>query len=445
MSNERLTRQELSWLLAQEARGAARSLREGVTLLTQPPPPGEQHKQPEVTTSLDALDDAINRLGELQIGHPSAKARRGRIDLAALLCEVAPHARIAMEPGAGVEVMGEEGEMKRMLHLLVSQTNASGASGSAGASDVEIRRHGDWVKVSVDLGPDRSPTAAMERRWLSRMATRHGGRLELEGGLQVMWLPADDAGNEVAELKRELEQAQQLGEAYARELAQVFSSGTLTSAPPPPPEAGEAGPTLEALVGAITAMERQLGGWLDGVKSDLTEPDSNERITKRLAAAGDVVTELSHVAACPFDEEDSHVDVVEMIKRVIGEHEARAARRGVRIDVKLPEVLRFETREGVLRTIVHALLDHAISASPRDATVRVHLSAELPLELTVCDGGPLVPEPSREDFLRRRIDPSSVGRPDGVALLVGQSAAGLLGGRLSCGDYGGTSALILRI
>src|SRR5690349_23478874 len=35
----RLTRQELGWLLAQEARGAAKILRQDVTLLSQPPPP----------------------------------------------------------------------------------------------------------------------------------------------------------------------------------------------------------------------------------------------------------------------------------------------------------------------------------------------------------------------------------------------------------------------
>ena len=60
VSNERLTRQELSWLLAQEARGAAKALREGVSAMTQPPPPGNEvtiQHTPEVETSLDALDD----------------------------------------------------------------------------------------------------------------------------------------------------------------------------------------------------------------------------------------------------------------------------------------------------------------------------------------------------------------------------------------------------
>jgi hypothetical protein len=41
VSKGKLTRQELGWLLTQEATGAAERLRKGVTALTQaPPPPG---------------------------------------------------------------------------------------------------------------------------------------------------------------------------------------------------------------------------------------------------------------------------------------------------------------------------------------------------------------------------------------------------------------------
>src|SRR5688500_5593079 len=105
VSNERLTRQELSWLLAQEARGAAKALREGVGSLQQPQ---RMDSMAPVETTLDELDDAIGKLSELQSG-PRSAARRGRIDLAALLYQVAPNARISMQPGEGTEVFGEEG------------------------------------------------------------------------------------------------------------------------------------------------------------------------------------------------------------------------------------------------------------------------------------------------------------------------------------------------
>ncbi len=234
-------------MLAQEARGAARALREGVQQLTQPPPPAASvqiHEAPAVETNLDALDDAIARLGELQMGARVA-ARRGRIDLGALVCEVMPNARVAMDTGSGTEVFGEEQELRRMLLLLVSQTNSSPIDNESARSDVEIKRDGDWVKISVELGPDSSATAELERRWLSRMATRHGGRLELEGGTQTLLLPADRASDEMAELRKELEQAQQLGEAYARELAVAFAETSQLPSEPraasvPPPRAATA-------------------------------------------------------------------------------------------------------------------------------------------------------------------------------------------------------------
>ena len=156
------------------------------------------------------MEDAINMLSALNSGTRGKKARRGRIDLAALLYEVAPNARIAIEPGAGTEVFGEESDMRRMFHMLVNQdSNAQG-----GPSEVEIRRQGEWVKIAVQLGPEQQVGAAdVERRWLARMATRYGGWTELEGGTQAIFLPADGASDqrEVVELRKELVQAQQLG------------------------------------------------------------------------------------------------------------------------------------------------------------------------------------------------------------------------------------------
>src|SRR5687767_3172671 len=60
---ERLTRHEISWLLAQEARGAAKTLRTEVQELRAP---GEVRPTPApVQTTLDALDDTIEMLSAL--------------------------------------------------------------------------------------------------------------------------------------------------------------------------------------------------------------------------------------------------------------------------------------------------------------------------------------------------------------------------------------------
>src|SRR3984957_17085525 len=103
MSKGKLTRQELGWLLTQEAQGAAERLRKGVSALTQaPPPPGIDPSGVDAT--LSALDDAMKMLSNLHAQPVSVRGRRGRIDLASLLWEVAPEARVAIAPGAGTEV-----------------------------------------------------------------------------------------------------------------------------------------------------------------------------------------------------------------------------------------------------------------------------------------------------------------------------------------------------
>jgi two-component system, OmpR family, sensor kinase len=208
LHSERLTRQELTWLLTQEARTAAEKLRKGVLAgpeirgATIPPAPSFE---PE----LDALDDAMKMLATLYAGG-STRSRRGRIDLAALLYEVAPSARVSIEPGSGTEVFGDETELRRMLQVLVGSTNPASSGAETGTPELSIRREGSEIRVSVVLGPDSSANAGTERAWLSRMAIRYGGRLELERGMASIMLPADGATDqrEVQDLRRELEAAQ---------------------------------------------------------------------------------------------------------------------------------------------------------------------------------------------------------------------------------------------
>ena len=232
VSKGRLTRQELGWLLTQEAQGAAERLRRGVQVLkTKPPPPPSQPPEEEpssppsqpalgVEASLAALDDVMQMLSSLHAKPAAGRGRRGRIDIASLIWEVAPEARVAIEPGSGTEVFCDEGEIRRMLHVLLGH-------GSGLGSSVTIKRDGDEVRVAVALGPDSSATAETERAWLSRMAIRYGGRYELEGGLESLTLPAGDASarDENDALRKELDEARKQGEAYARELAAVFAQG----------------------------------------------------------------------------------------------------------------------------------------------------------------------------------------------------------------------------
>jgi len=445
VSQERLTRQELSWLLAQEARGAAKALREGVQQLAHPAPPEvsiSEAEAPAVETNLDALDDAISRLSELQMGQTS-KARRGRIDLASLLCEVVPNARIAMETGSGTEVFGEESELRRMLHLLVSRTNSSPADAEPTRTDIDIKRDGDWIRVSVELGPDSSATAELERRFLSRMATRHGGRLELERGMETLILPADRATEEVAELRKELEQAQQLGEAYARELAAVFATADgaepKTSTLPPPPGSER----LELLVTAAQALVRQLRTWLEGARSDVSraseelgaETEIATQLTWRISSFQELFAELERLAGHATREAPAQVDLAAELKEIVQSAESRAARHGVSIELDTPDTLEVSTLLETFTLAARGLLDQAIAATPRDGRVKVRLTGNAnAYALAVEDGGPVVANANRRDLLRGRADPSALGRPEGLGLVVADAAASVLGGAISIGE-----------
>ncbi len=270
MSKGRLTRQELGWLLTQEAQGAAERLRTGVATLTRPPRAPDARGVPEaavVDETLSALDDTMKMLSSLHAQPIGIRGRRGRIDVASLLWEVGPEARVSIEPGSGTEVFGDEAELRRMFHVMLGH-------GSGTGSTVAIRREADEVVVRVALGPDSSATADTERAWLSRMAIRYGGRYELEGSTEVLALPADgvESRDDLARLRKELEEAKRQGETYARELAAVWTAGeeALSSAhlSSNPPEGQDRYGAVTRLAGGVAATLR---GMLSPVGRELTE------------------------------------------------------------------------------------------------------------------------------------------------------------------------------
>jgi hypothetical protein len=420
---ERLTRHEISWLLAQEARGAARVLRTEVDQLRAP---GElRPTPPPVETTLDALDDTIEMLSALNTG-ARGKPRRGRIDLASLLVEIAPNARVAIAPGAGTEVFGDEAELRRMLLMLVSQ--ASGRGPAETEIEVRIRRQGDYVRVSADLGPDTAALGELERRWLSRMALRHGGSVELEGGTHSILLQADGAidQREVTELRKELEQAQQLGEAYARELASVLAAGDVRTEAPP---ASRGDPErFQGVQSLASATHRALRGLLDGLREALEKRDSawNEALaeaTHRLHTAQELVAELGGAVDCSLEGERETLDLGARLRELAAQLEPRAARAQVEIRIGAGAGMTLRAARAPFDLLLKSLLNHAIAATPRGGEVVAEAHrTELGLVLAVSDGGPPVPEASRWETIRHRLDPTSLGRPAGVSLVLADAA-----------------------
>jgi two-component system OmpR family sensor kinase len=459
----KLTRQELGWLLTQEAQGAAERLRKGVTALTQaPPPPGADVSGVDAT--LSALDDTMRMLTSLHNRPSNARGRRGRIDVASLLWEVAPEARVSIEPGSGTEVVGDESELRRMLHVMLGHGSGSG-------SVVTIKRDGDEVVTGVGLGPDSSVTADTERAWLSRMAIRYGGRYELVGGQEVLALPAQgvDARDDVAQLRKELDEARKQGEAYARELAAVWAAGeeppvAQSSYPPPATPAAARHGAVARFAGGVAATLR---GTLSPVGRELAElrnvagagrkssPDLEaaarsdvderlEAIRRKLLSVQDFVAELAAVGESDPNELQREVDLVDAARAELRALEARASRTGVDVRIQtLPEEgMRAPARVSprAVGVLLRSLLSHAIAATPRGSTVLVTIFAPtegeqgLGARVVVDDSGTILPASARRALLALEVEPGTFGRPSGVALFVASEIAAAQGGLLEVGD-----------
>jgi hypothetical protein len=410
--NERLTRQELSWLLTQEAKGAADRLRKGVQILTKPPPeppPRKSDRPPQserpltlssassslagaargseegegLESTLDMLEGAMQKLSQLY-GPATARGRRGRVDVAALLWEIAPNAKVQLAPGAGTEVLSDESELRRMLHVLLGQASQSGVGG---AQIITLKRDGTEVRLSVALGPDTAPISPAERAWLSRMAIRFGGRYELEGASEVLIFPADDdQKQEVKTLRKELEAAKAQGEMYARELAAVFSEPTLSERPPPSTIApsGAGGPLaklnaltpiarisdafaeeLRAILAPLGALRMKLEGDLEGAPDPVAE-SLFAQLSDSLVRGADLLSLTRQMARVTSDIAPIPVDLTQIARDEAAQSAIAFGARGVALTHAIAEDAPSIVLHGLpsaLRTVVAEMLDRALRAA----------------------------------------------------------------------------------
>ncbi len=447
----RLTRQELGWLLTQEAQGAAERLRVGVQVLkTNAPPAPDVHISETgghgLDATLDALDDAMKMLSSLHQtpGAPRGGGRRGRIDLAALIWEVAPDARVSIEPGHGTEVFGEEGELRRMVHVLVGHSTGVGSA-------VTIKREGDDVRLSVMLGPDSSTIAETERAWVSRMAIRYGGRYELEGGAEVLSLPADGVSEkkERESLRKELDEARKQGEVYARELAAVIAQGEETATPSTIPPAmhmlpaGERFASLAKFAGGVAAELRTIlaptAKHLGPHKAG--EEDPMPVIARAVSRAQDFVAALGALGDLHQEEETKLVDLGETARQAARALGGRADRAEVKIEIVSPSSTdralgsaRIGPRAALVLT--RELLVQAIAASPRGSVVTLTIDAvgDLFPRVTVDDAGAPLPTSARRAFVALEVEPGTYGRPTSLPFYVANEIASWQGATLELGD-----------
>lgn len=383
MTLGRLTRHELGWLLTQEARGAAQKLRVEVTELRSTGTDSDEDRASSLPgeLSLDQLDNAIDVLSQLQ-AEPRTR-RKGLLDLAAILYELAPDWQVMLEPGAGTQVSGDEEEYRRMLQVLLTQSGVGNLAENTPA--VEVRRDGDWVRVSTALGPDVASTGELERRWLSRMAVRLGGRYELLGKSQSLVLPADnDDRVELKALREELLQAQQLGQSYAIELAQALS-------------------TADRGLAEETRSAHEAVRWALAVAA---------------AAGPDALPVLAALARVDRTEAARPIALSEALAVALPSVEAFARGRSVTVSVQ-PTELACEARPTLLAAQLELALRHAVATTAEHGTVSVQtMRKESVVRIEIEHGAEFGP-----GLEVRVAPPSSLEAPQSLSLLAAATLA----------------------
>jgi hypothetical protein len=379
-------------------------------------------------------------LGDLEAPVQAGKDRRGRIDVAALLFVLAPEARISLEPGAGTEVFGVESDMKRMLGVLLGQP---GSLGSNSPSGISVRRDGDWVRISVEMGPEGTPRSDLESRWLSRMALRQGGRVEFERGKLALLLPAHSASEkrEIEQLRKELEQAQRLGAVYARELAESFGNWNSPAATPTAVSQHSAD-RLQVLAGLVTPIRRMLRPFVDELRDELKQlgplaGDGQAKVVSLSRKANMVhewLAELDKVVTSADSAETSTLKLSDLIPTVTSQLALLAEKAGVTIDWSAASDTSVHANTSVLELLLHALFQQAILATPVGQVVKISAKREaIGIVLIVEDGGPLIPEPALVDLQTGAAVPQSLGRPAELMWLIAGACAENLGIHLGAG------------
>jgi signal transduction histidine kinase len=276
------------------------------------------------------------------------------------------------------------------------------------------------------------------------MATRYGGRLELDGSTQTLVLAADTdpQRREVESLRKELAAAQAQGEAYARELAAVFKGGDTFSgggstvaqatAPRPSRLPASMGDGLAVLVAAVRALSGDLRGILAAIGRDIAPlrdqggdvGDIAASVGRHVTGASEVVADLARLGTCPIGELPRSADVSELLRECVQSERGRAQRHEVEVVLTAPEGAVDVLEVGAITVLFQVLLDHAIVATPAGGKVNVELrETAAAYHVHFDDAGAALPPAARATVLSRDFDALALGRPQGLSLIAATTIA----------------------
>jgi signal transduction histidine kinase len=229
------------------------------------------------------------------------------------------------------------------------------------------------------------------------MAIRYGGRYELEGSVQVLIFPAEDAQEkkEIKELRKELEAAKAQGEAYARELAAVFADPAGASSRPPPISAsapplesafGFLGPLArvsDAVADDLRAMLSPLGAAkikMRNLESETAGADSAamlglvEKVNDALTKGAELLALMRQLARTGGDIDRIPVDLAAIARDEANAATIAFASRGVVLSISIEGELMLQGMPSALRALVAEMLDRALRTSEPGGEVRIVLS-----------------------------------------------------------------------
>jgi signal transduction histidine kinase len=250
-------------------------------------------------------------------------------------------------------------------------------------------------------------------------------------------LPEEAGTDEVADLSRAFAE---LGERLAgqEELRRAFVATASHELRTP----------LTSLQGQLELLEEDLTGPAPDLEDARRQLAGARVQSDRLARLASDLLDLSRLDA-RLEMRREPVAVAELSRAVAAEFEARASRRGTRIELDAPVDLRADADPGAVARVLRILLDNALRHSPADAAVQVDVRAlGAAVEIGVADHGPGIPLADRERIFDRFARGADAGEQGGfgLGLAIGRELSERMGGSLVLdhGD-GGMTRFALRL
>ena len=198
------------------------------------------------------------------------------------------------------------------------------------------------------------------------------------------------------------------------------------------------------------SLEPLRRGLVDGNLRAKRALEVTEQAIDRLDNLVDDARRLDESVAELLDPPRRPVDLSRLLNQMAKAYRTLAEGRGVQLATDLPDGLTVLGSEELIETAVEAVLDNAISFSPRGGKVELRLTSDgNRAEIDVVDDGPGVPDEHKERIFERGFSLRSASRADGeshggIGLWTARRYLQALGGGIQAENLSG-HGLVMRL